>query len=170
MDRQPVDPEILSRAVEDTLAFLLAREGVSPFEFADGAYHTHQLAKELSYLLVQQGNDLSGKKEIKLSASVSVDLFFAMGQVEAWLSTWDKPPEKHPNIVVQGDVDHDFQGWLKTSLARLNTEEVRKLVPRTEDYYLTVIDEAKALASGYRIYTDLANKLKTKRQPWWKFW
>ena len=170
INKQAADLESLSRAVKDTLAFLMVKEGISAFEFADGAYHTHQLAKELAFLLIQQGNNLRRKKELNLNVSGLVNLHLAMGRVETWLASWDKPPEKHPNIVVQGDADHDFQSWLKTSLAGLNTEEAQRFIPRTDNYEEAVIGEAKALADGYRIYADIANKQETKQQPWWRFW
>ena len=146
------------------MAFLLVKEGVSPFEFADGAYHTHQLAKEIAYLLVQQAKNVRRKEEIHLHASGLVDLQLAMGQVETWLATWDKPPEKHPNIVLRGDVDNDLQSYLETSLARLNTEVIQRFIPRTNSYEEAVMAEAKALANGARIYVDIANKPQAKHQ------
>lgn len=170
MNMQAADLESLSRVVKDTLAFLRVKEGTSAFEFGDGAYHVHQLAKELAYLLLQQVKKLKREKEVKLNASGFGDLIRAISQVEAWLATWDIPPEKHPNIVVRGDVDHDFQSWLKTSLASLNTEEAHRLIPRTRDYQEAVIAEAMALAVSYRIYADIANRQRTKRQPGWRFW
>ena len=166
MNNQAADLESLTMAVKDTLAFL---EGSSASEFADGAYHTHQLAKELAYFLVQQGNSLRTKKDRDLNIKGLASLHLAMGRVETWLATRDKPPEKHPNIVVQGDVDHDFQIWLKNSQAHLQVE-VQRFIPRTKNYEEAVISEAVALKDGYRIYADIASKQKTKQQPWRRMW
>ena len=169
-NRQSADLENLSKAVNETLAFLMTNGGISAFEFADGAYHTHQLAKELAFLLIQQGNNLTRKKEIDVNVSGFVSLQLAMARVEAWLASWDKPPENHPNIFIQGDVDHDFQSWLKTSLAHLTTEEAQRFLPKTASYEDAVMGEAKALADGYRRYVDVASKQKSEQRPWWRFW
>ena len=162
-NKQSAELERLSKAVKDTLAFLTVKGGVSPFEFSDGAYHTHQLAKELAYLFLQQRNSLGETKEGELNVSAFVTLVFAIFQTESWLALWDTLPPKHPNIVVSDDVDHDFQSLFKNSLPMYNTEELQKYISKTNNYQEAIIAEAKALAEGYRTYVDIESKQTTNQ-------